>query len=778
MTLFAHRRSGAPFALIKDQSLPATIDINMGGVATEVASLSAFGSVTTGAEAVPVTAPANAQQVFRYRFIPSETTTIVDQSPNALNANVVQYFGTDIYGADGQVTGAYGFNFFGINISSDRAHIEIPNNARFGAARTRFIIGVRPYEVGDYTQTYLTLLRAQTGDPSNPNYIWSLVRGLDNSLVFGPGFPEGSTALVIKNVFTDNVHCTIELEIDGQDIRIWKDNVLISDDYIFPAPVDWSTSLIRVGNQTTSGAGPLWGHMSHLAAYTGDLTDGEVRWIRDTAKTMIETSPKILTVPTPPTARPAGQLTITRSPSFSSKIYALEDTTVDFSLALASDGIGGPIASSYTLTLGGSDVKPARGHTLVPSTAGDLVLTSTFDNAIHPAQSASVTLPILVAYPALDEATIKTRLGGVGDPYIDAFDAGFPYDAVWKREMVVDPGDGTVGFRILPNNKAGRTNLGGSVQLNFVDQTGDDTPGVAARLYAVDGYFQLIDTRANGLAKGYVQTLFTFTVPYNDPRREIDYEYNSQTGMMECTIHLAPNDAPTTSTTVTILFAAPETAFTGQRKWSIISNADRIEWAYEDTIITRYIRGVGFDNTVQNFTLYSRSSVNGAITLFGPSSTFIHPNDAGWHLNPQNVIIQQWMGSTLTGWIGPNTVPLDHPLFKYSALDAQEWGPVNTALQVGDWTATPIGGGQVRVNVSNYRPSRFRPTHLAYSVDGGAWTRLAGAFGNQTISGVATGSRQIRLRPVAESLATNPAVTVSNYTMNANASDTKTVTVT
>ena len=53
-----------------------------------------------------------------------------------------------------------------------------------------------------------------------------------------------------------------------------------------------------------------------------------------------------------------------------------------------------------------------------------------------------------------------------------------------------------------------------------------------------------------------------------------------------------------------------------------------------------------------------------------------------------------------------------------------------------------------------------------------------GTTGNQTISGVPLGSRNIQLRPVAESLATNPAVIASNYTMSANASDTKTVTVT
>jgi hypothetical protein len=775
MTGYVYGRLGAPLVIPADTTLPTNIDPNLAGITMQVAPTGAFNSIVTGAETVPITEPAGAQQIFRYRFIPSESVTIVDQSPTGLNGTVIDSYDANlIYDGLGQPLGSYGFKFYGINISGDRAHVAIPNNAKFGAARTRFIFGLRPYAVGDFTQTYLTILRAQNVDQSN---IWSLVRGLDNSLLFGPGYPDASTALIIKNVFTDNVHCTIELEIDGQDVRIWKDNVLISDDYILPTQLSWASAILRLGQQGTSGGGPLWGHMSHIAAYTGDLSEGEIRWIRDTARTMIQTAPKILTAPVPPAPRPAGQLTVTRAPSFSSKSYSIQGTPVNFQNGRASDGLGGPIVQSFTLTLGGANVKPPRGRTAVPNAVGDLVLTDTFDNCIHPPQSGSVTLPIIQAYPRLDEAQIKSRLGGVGDVYIDNFDAGFPNDTVWRPEMVVDPGDGTVGFRLLPNNGPGRTNLGGSVQCPFISAGGSNTPGVAAQIYSVDCFMQLIDTRAPGLAKGYVQTAFTFTNPYTLPRREIDFEYNSQTGLMECTIHLAPNDAPNTSTTISLSFAPPASAFTGMRKWSILANADRVEWTYEDILIARYIRNTGYDSSVQNFVMYKNTT--GGTAPFGPGDTHIHARDAGWHLNPMNFIIQQWMSSTLTGWIGANTVPLNHPLLRFGSAIAQEWGPANTALQAGDWTATAIGGGQVRVNVSNYRPLRFKPTHLEYEVGANnVWTRLGGTTGNQTISGLSAGSRNIRLRPVAESLATNPLVTASNFLMNANPSDTKTVTVT
>lgn len=773
---FAYRRQGAPFLLSSSAPLSATIDLNLGGQTIDVSDLGTVATVTTGAESVPVTAPADAQQIVRYRFIPSETATIVDQTATGLNGILRDVFSPSaLYAASGQVAGAYGIRFFGVNISSDRAHFTIPNNAKFGASRTRFIFGLRPEPFGDLTQTYGTIIRAQT-----TVNVWSLVRGPDNTLFFGTGSANDgintANALQIRNFFTDNEHITLELEIDGLDIRIWKNNVLVSDDYTMPAAVDWTTATLRVGNQSNAGGGPFWGHMSHMAAYSGDLTDGEIRWIRDTAKAMIETAPKVLTVPTPPAPRPVGQLSVTRSPSFSTKIYSLQNQPVSFREGRASDGLGGPIAQSFTLTLGGSNVKPARGFTVVPAGVGDLVLTSLFDNALHPAQSTSVTLPILQAFPVLDANAIKTRFGNVGNVFVDDFPAGFPADMIWSPSMIVDPGDGTIGLRLLPNNGAGRPNLGGSAQFLMLTDTGSNNPGIAAQIFTIDCRFQLIDTRAPGLAKGYIQTFFTFTNPFTLPRREIDFEFNSQTGYMECTLHLAPVGGGTSSA-ISILFTCPEAAFTGMRKWTITGNADRIEWFYEDTLITRYIRGIGFDNTVQNFTLYSRNSTNGAVTLFGPSSTFIHPNDAGWHVAAQNGFIQNWMSNQQTGWIGPNTVPLSHPVTRFGATTAQAFGPNNTGLQAGDWTATPIGGGQVRVNVSNYRPARFRPNFLEASVDGGAWVRLGGVIGNQTISGVATGSRNIQLRPVAEAPEAWTGGT-RTYTMNANASDTKTVTVT
>lgn len=777
---FAYQRPDAPFALLDRSALPDTVTTGVGGTAFQVSPLGSPVSVTTGAVSVPVNAPAAEKQIFRYRFIPSETATIVDQSPTGLNGVTDSVFGaserTALYAAEGQPAGAYGIHFFGLTQSANRMSFGIPNNAKFGATRTRFVIGVRPYAVGDFTQQYLTLFKVKTAAGAD---IFSLVRGLDNSLVFGPGFPEATTALILKDFFVENTHCLIEVELDGQDVRIWKDHVLVSDDYTLQARLNWTAANIRVGNQGTAGGGPLWGHISHFAAYSGDLTEGEVRWVRDTAKAMIETAPKVLTTPTPPAPMPESQLKVTRSPAFNVRLYAIQGEPITFRNGRASDGIGGPIAQSFTLTLAGVNVRPARGFTLVPNNTGNLVLTDTFDNAIHPVQQASVTLPILQSFPALDEATIKSRLGGVGNIFIDNSDAGFPFDGAWRRSLVVDPGDGTVGLRLLPNNQAsGRPALGGSVQANFLSDTGSNTPGVAARIGRVQARMQLIDTRAPGLAKGYVQTFFTFTNPFTLPRRELDIEINPRTGLAELAFHLQGNDAGApASRAIHIGIVIPESAFTGMREWEIVLNADRTEWYYEGQLAGRYIRGFGFDPSIQTF---SPKKITGSNTYvdFLPGDTHLHPNDAGWHLNPQNFIIQQWMSYQQTGWLGANTVPLNHPLLRFGACTAQEFGPNNMALQAGDWTATATGDGQVQINVSNYRPLRFVPTHLEARVDGGAWTRLSGTTGNRVLGGVPTGARAIQVRAVAESLATNPATTTSNTTINGNASDTKNVTVT
>jgi hypothetical protein len=535
-----------------------------------------------------------------------------------------------------------------------------------------------------------------------------------------------------------------------------------------------------IGNQPFGGR-PAQGWFNYLGVFVGDLTDSEVAWTRQQAKAQIEGRPgNLMTVADVPAPLTADALRFTVAPSTTPAGFSTVGEVVTLNPGRAKDGIGGPIDVKTRLLFGQipgeGEAVDVDGWSYLPTAPGFLTFEQTADNAIHPPVTARTSIPIAQSYPVLTQAQISQRLQAFCT-FIDNFDAGFPPDMVWRPSNVVDPGDGTVGLRMIRNTGPGRRNTGASVQFGFKSASNPAVMAGSARLFSIDWHWQLIDTRAPGLAKGYIQTGFTFTVPFDAPRREIDFEYNSRTGYMECTIHMAANGGGPGSVANGLSIEPPEDAFTGFRRWSIVANADRIEWLYEDQVCARYIRGIGWDSTVQAFT--PRRGVWGSSNYvrFNEGDVFLHPRDEHWHVNAQNVFIQQWMTDTNAAWLGPNTVPLSHPPLRFSQIDAQAFGAANTALQAGDWTVTG-GAGQATVTVAAYRPARFRPTHLEYSVDGGAWVRLPGQFGPQVITGLAPGSREIRLRPVAETLATNPAVTASTFIMNADPSDTKAVTIT
>ncbi|MCU0908909.1 MAG: hypothetical protein MUF73_16070, partial [Rhodobacteraceae bacterium] len=469
----------------------------------------------------------------------------------------------------------------------------------------------------------------------------------------------------------------------------------------------------------------------------------------------------------------------TVAPSTTPAEFSTVGGVVNLRPGRARDGIGGPIDVRTRVLFGqipgeGAEID-VPGWDYLPTAPGYLTFEQTADNAIHEPVTARSILPIAQTYPVLAASEISTRLQAFCT-FIDNFDAGFPSDMVWRPSNVVDPGDGTVGLRLLRNTGVGRKHTGASVQFGFKSAANPAVRANSARLFNIEWTWQLIDTRAPGLAKGYMQTAFTFTVPWDAPRREIDFEYNTRSGYMECTIHMAANGDGPGSVADGISIEPPPEAFTSMRRWSIVGNADRIEWLYEDQVCARYIRGIGFDSSVQAFTP-RRGIGNSQYARLMPGDTFLHRRDQHWQVNAQNIFIQQWMTDTNPAWLGPNTVPLDHPPLRFSRIDATEFGPPNTALQAGDWTLAPGSAGRAIVTVGAYRPARFRPTHLEYSVNGGAWVRLPGQFGPQTITGLVSGPRQIRLRPVAETIATDPTVTASTFVMNADPSDAKIVTI-
>lgn len=776
MTKYFHRRQGAPFALVKDTALPADILTGYGGVTTEVAAVGAIASAVSGANVIAPSQPASAKQVLRWHFGITETGNspnfVTDHSPTGLaglsyttgGAGSAMTYSTH----DGSPTGAYGASFYGGDAEARRC--VVGTIAKLSAAtKIRFVAAVFPRVWTD--RPFGQLFRLADSLPSGTPRIL-IDRYPDGSL----RVTQGAEVVTFANVFANDVMQLIEVQIDGFRVAAWKDGALIGRGAFTTPSTIGSNPAISIGNQSAGGRS-FTGYVGYAAIYIGDLSEAELAWIRDDAKTIVDARPGGLNdLADAPEPKPTDHLRFSVLPDTSPSSLQTVGGIVNMLPGRAVDGLGGPIALSYRVLFGatpgaGTDITPTD-LTVKPSVAGYLTFEVTADNGVHPAVVQTKVLPVATSYPALTAANVESRLSVPAGVYIDNYDAGFPADTVWKPENVCDPGDGTVGLRIIKNSAPGRVNTGGSLQMLFSPHSG--STGVAAQLFRVEFVMQLIDTRGPGMAKGYVQTGFTFTSPYTAKRRELDFEFNSLSGLMECTIHLEPNDGGG-SVAQGIHIEPPAGAFTAQRTWTITSNADRIEWAYEGTVCARYIRGNGWDSTVQAFT--PRKSDG---TLFNNGDTLIHPRDAGWHLNAQKAFIQQWMSDQHTAWIGPNTVPIDHPLFRVSNVNAQEFGATNTALQSGDWTAVAGGAGEIVVNVASWRPAGFGfiPTHLEYSIDGGGWTRLAGTTGNQTITGLTAGSRAVRLRPVAESLATNPAVTASNYTLNANTSDTKNVTVT
>jgi hypothetical protein len=341
----------------------------------------------------------------------------------------------------------------------------------------------------------------------------------------------------------------------------------------------------------------------------------------------------------------------------------------------------------------------------------------------------------------LSMAEVQRRLT-VPKSFIDNFDAGFPNDLVWKPGNLVDDGEQGLGLRVAPNPvTAQRPLMGGSIQ--FWSPLPAHQASQEGRIFRYDAFLKLAPPTS-----GTVQTAFTFTVPWWAPRREIDFEFNGKTGRMECTIHLQPLNGRS-SAGYGISVAVPKDAFTGFRKWSIVANADRIEWFYEGKLLARYVQKLGFDTTVQEFAPMK----NGTKLVAG--TRYIHPNDAGWHLSTNNFFLQHWGSRLYPDWIGSYKATSTE-LMRAKNIDITHFTNENTKFTTNDWTVQPINQSRsfsisiIRTNPANYG---YVPTSIEYSVAGGPWLPLPSPrLGTQIVTNVASGIRRIRIRPVAASV--------------------------
>lgn len=782
MPKIIHRREGAPFALVKDQAFPVNIATGYGDVSTEIAVVGSFTTATSGTNTITPAEPASAKQVLRWHFLTTQSgvgpsSYFTDFGPDGKRgiASVLNDINVSwaamAYGThNAQANGAYGASFYGDSAEGRRV-LSDPLEKLDGVDTIRVVMVVQPRTWTDQPEGVLFDFIIGTGGQTGSAIIAQALRIPDGSLTI--------RGVSVKNVFVDDQPTLLEVQFRGIRTDVFVNGELRQTIAAISSLNTYDPMRLNIGN-ATSGGRAFTGYISYAAVYVGELTEAEIAWVRNEAKTVVAARPSGLQIlGTMPTPKPDNALKFSALPNTSPSSLQTTGQLVSLLPGRAVHGITGPIAITHKVMFGptagtGTDITPPD-LTVIPPGEGYLTYEMTADNGIHPPVTVQKVLPVAQAYPTLGASTIASRLTCQLDQlWIDDGNSSFPSDSIWKATNLCDPGDGTVGLRIIKNAGSGVANTGSSVQIRFQPDTGG-TAGWAANIYRADFTMQLIDTRGPGQAKGYIQTAFTYTDPYTLPRREYDFEYNSFTGKMECTIHLAPNEAPWAIVAQGIHVDVMPEAFTSMRKWSIVSNADRVEWFYEDQLLTRYIRGVGWDSSVQTFNPYTWQHAR-----FNLGDTYLHPNDAHWHLNAQNMIIQQWMSDNLSGWIGPNTVPISHPLLRVSDVSGIFFGS-NTSPLVEDWTAVAGGAGEVVVTLPTVmRPlnSGYRPTHFAYSVDGGTFVRFPSTTGSHTITGLTAGDRSIRIRPIAESLASNPAVTASNHTFNGGTSDTKVVTVT
>lgn len=381
-------------------------------------------------------------------------------------------------------------------------------------------------------------------------------------------------------------------------------------------------------------------------------------------------------------------------------------------------------------------------------------------NGATPAFSNTGSASAPPTYTELNESQVNSRLGITADTLLSTWGAGYPDDMHWQPSHAVDGGTGIVGFRLTQPEGGlnGRQFVGAEVQI---------TPtGGAYRLGRYDAWFRLGHRRP-----GIVQTFFSFNHParFNEweegfARREFDFEFISGTGRMDVTLHMAAHDEELDDglhEAVGVKCDVPAEAYLGYRKWSIVFNADTVEWFYEDQLMARYTEGVGFDNTVLDF---APTLGDGFTPLAG--QTVLLPGNP-WNLNPNNLFLQQWASDLHADWLGGaasnHWVP-HVELFRVSEVQIHHFNEANVQFQTADWSVAPN-----EITITALRPldQGFRPTSIEYQVNGGSWETLTGATGPGTFSATISAGADVAIRAIAAS-------PNDDYTLTGDASATKT----
>jgi hypothetical protein len=774
MTKLIYRRSSADRPNFADISPGGTVNIGIPGTSIEVAQVGNWQTVTTTGSGATETAPLSATQILRWQFDTSGIPgSAADYGPNnnAAVRNTADSDGAILYTThDASPAGTYGMASY---VSSGslvyyRAGAKSALLAGLGGAQMHIFISCygMPFNTTSGGNGRMFEI---TSDTTGENTI-RLERTSGNNLRL---VAAGVEITQVRSAFTEGSWHLYEVMVDGPNIRLFKDGILLYSTTLTSAvAAPLKNKLIRVGNQATGGR-LIYGYVSHVSVYSGVLSPQQLAWARSQAANNMGS--RSMSLPALPGVEHDAKLRFFEYPKLSANGYSVVGTPVSASLgkALAS-GLNFPITYTDVFRMDGSPVT-ADGLYYTPMATGTLTYEVTADNGLHPPVTTSFTLPIVTYYAQLTAAEITTRLElPTSTVLITSADAGFPPTMTWRPSHVVDDGEGGMGLRVLPSLPGiSRSHTGGEVQMVPVGHEGSN----GFRLFRYDGWFKLTP----GIS-GTVQTIFSYTTPYTAAHREFDFEFIgappnhpspgsfSQSGRMDCAYHLRALDgSPYESASLQV--NVPDAAFSSYHKWSIVANADTIEWLYDDTLMVRYRQGYGFDETVGQSL---EPTIKATATRYNAAyvtanGAYKHLTDAEWHVNRQSFFAQMWCSPDYPGWLGPLNLPVDPPLFKVAQLNFTEFNPTSIAFQITDWSVIQVGV-DAQITINAFRPAnmRFQPTGLEYRKDGGAWTSLGGRnTGTYTVTGGGGGSYEIR------AVAVSPG---GDYTLTGNVSDTKVLT--
>ena len=756
MVKLIYRRAGHPRVVYADPALPFNPNLGAAGLNMEVAAVSNWTAVTTGALSSTAVAPAAAKNMGQYN-LSEGTGAVAGDSSSFATAGAIS-------GTTGGRWAAGGYEFDGAFTSNHI--ITVPYAASMNSTSLHlFVVFRAKASPGDSGTNRAFACRLTEGGER----LWMMTyRKTDNNLamrIIGNPIinaPANSVVLGEWHLYEVEVSGrTVILRINGTEVH--RETAIID--------LPTGTRPLTIGNEPGSLVSSPPGTFGYVRAFNNALTAGEAAFVRNQAREVM--TAKNITLPTLAAPVPAKAPVFTAAPSMSTDSTPAQ-TPITLGMGRAK-GDPHPI-TDLSVTLNGVDITPAEGLVVTPQTGGRLLAHFTADNGIYQPKTITLGADISTYYPILTKAQIQSALGITEDMLLTDGLAGFPGDMSWSPSNLVDGSaalDASVlGVRIR-KNPAGSTRKYGGGEINI------------SRTHRLGRYDAML--RLHEGVPGTVQTVFMYMPNSTDKHREFDFEILSDghvpvqgdttttfsaTCRADCAIHMQPLTTGGNQH-IKVQCDVPKEAFTAFQKWSIVYNGDRTEWLFQDRLMARYIQGQGFDESIQEF----NPTREGTTTRYNSADVttngkHILPTDAGWHVGNIKPFIQHWCSDLNPDWIGKINLPPDPPLFRVDGTAFSPFFNTTIGFVAADWSVS-----RTAITVNAMRIPGFRPTAIQYSTDGGTvWTDLPNSTGSGTYAVTLAAATNVIIRPrvrVVNGRLDNGVV--SDFVLEGANSDTKTV---